>query len=443
VAGVEVAERVRVPFTGEGGGVDALSWGQRSIWSEMVRAGNSLTMTAVRVLGPGATVDEVVDEYRFYLSRYQTMRTLLRFEPDGRVLQVVEESGTAEIAIYDAGGRDPGEVAAEISTHHTVTPFDYEREWPMRMALVRRDGVPTHLVVTLSHHVADPASAMAMFTDLGSRDPATGEPPRPPGLQPLAQARLQRAPAARRQNEAALRYWEEQLRVIPPTMLPLPDGPMPDRADRFWEADYVSPSLHLALGAVAARLGVNTRPVLYAAYAVALARTTGIDHVATTITVNNRFRPGLADAAGHMSQHGLCTLDVGDADDFGFDALVLRARRRLLLAQKHAYYAQDEVDELIARVGRERGVSFELLCLFNDRRGEDDPAGAVPREAEVPASSIVWRWMPSLHQRLMLHFNPSPDSVSVLVQADTAYLDRGTVELFLRRMENAAVGARK
>lgn len=428
---VVTAERVAVPFAGEGSGVGPLTWGQQSIWNQMVRSGNSLTMTAVRVLEPGATVAEFVDEYGFYLSRYEAMRTLLRFEPDGRVLQVVEQAGTAELPIYDAGDRDPAEVANDISTQFTATPFDYEREWPMRMALVRRDGALTHQVVTLAHHVADPTSAMGMFEDLTSRDPATGQPPRRPGLQPLALARLQQLPAARRQNEAALRYWEEQLRVIPPTMFP---PPALDPAERFWEVDFVSPAMGHALHAAATRLGVGTRPVLYAAYALALARATGVDHIATTITVNNRFRPGFADAAGPLVQHGLCTLDV--ADDVGFDELARRARRRLQLAQKYAYYAQDDVDELIARVGRERGVTLDLACLFNDRRGEDAPTPADGR-----ATSITWRHIPGLHQRLMIHVNPSPDSISALVQVDTAHLSRDATGTLLREWESAVVAA--
>src|SRR5205085_9228250 len=115
----------------------------------------------------------------------------------------------------------------------------------------------------------------------------------------------------------------------------------------------------------------------------ALGKATGATRVATMITVNNRLRPGLADAAGHMSQHGLCTLDLTDG---GFDDLVLRARRRLLTAQKNAYYAQSDVDELIARICQERGVNFDLLCLFNNRRSEDGPIESAPTAAQVRAA---------------------------------------------------------
>ena len=100
-------------------------------------------MTAVRPLERGAAVGEFVDEFRFYLSRYEAMRTLLRFEPDGRIVQVVRDSGTAEIEIYDAGDQDPAEVAAAIDRHYTTTRFDYEHDWPIRM---RWSGGPARSV---------------------------------------------------------------------------------------------------------------------------------------------------------------------------------------------------------------------------------------------------------------------------------------------------------
>jgi hypothetical protein len=433
---IAATEQILVPFEGEGGGLGELTWAQQTIWAEMRRAGKTLTMCGDRRLPADATVAEFVDELRFYLTRYQAMRTLLRFEVDGQILQVVKEAGVAAIEVYDAGDRGPDEVAAEVALH-LGRSFDYEREWPIRMALVRREGVLTHSLVALAHHLADATSGMAMFEDMRDRDPVTGEPPRPPGTPPLEQARLEQTPAARRQSEAALRYWEGHLRVIPPTLFtPRPDG------QGCWEVDFTSAALHRGTRAVAARLGVSTRPVLYAAYATALARITGVDPVATLITVNNRFRRGLANASGHMIQHGLCTLDTVGVD---FDELVLKAWRRLLAAQKNAYYAQNELDELIERIGRERGVTFDLLCLFNDIRADDGPAAAAPaaggEPAETPPTVMSWRPLPGLHQRLMLHVRQDPDTVGGLLQVDTAYFSRADVDALFEHMQTLVLEA--
>ena len=436
---ITATERIPVAFKGEGEGVGELSWGQQAIWKGMSDSGESLTMSAVRPLEPGATIDQFVSELAFYLNNYEAMRTLFRFEPDGHMLQVVHSSGTAEIEIYDAGDREPADLAAEIEGHYATTHFDYEHEWPLRCALVRRDGVLTHLVVAIAHYVADAAGAFAMFEDLVGRDPVTGLPTRPPGIQPLAQAAQQQTVAAR-QNEAALRYWEEQLRAMPPTMFP--GAPRDGVALRFWEADYSSPALHLALRAVAVKLGVSTGPVLYAAFAGALSSIAGANPVATTVTVNNRLRPGLANAGGPMAQLGLCTLDVTGAS---FTELVYRARGRLLAAQKYAYYAPYENDRLVNRISLERGVTFDLRCMFNDRRSGDGSIETPPDEAEIraaiPATTVTWREVPSLHQRLMIHVNDHPTALTALVQVDTAYLARDGMAEVLKRMEEAVLTA--
>jgi len=445
---IVATERVPVAFKGEGEGIGELSWGQQAIWKGMIDSGESLTMSAVRELKPGATTDAFVSELAFYLNYYEAMRTLFRFEPDGHMLQVVHSSGTAEIEVYYAGDRDPAELAAEIDRRYATTLFDYQHEWPLRCGLVRRDGVLTHAVVAIAHHVADGMGAMAMVEDRRGRDPVTGRPPRTPGIQPLAQAALQQTIAVRRLNDAALRYWEEQLRVISPTMFPaaFPTARPPEAgaqdAGRFWEADYTSPALLLALRAVAVRLGVSTGAVLYAAFASALSLTTGVNPVATTVIVNNRFRPGFANAGGPMAQLGLCTLDVAGES---FPELVLKTRSRLLSAQKYAYYAPYENDALVDRIGRERGVTFDLRCMFNDRRNGDGPLETAPDEAEiraaVPATTFGWREVKTLHQRLMIHVNEHPTELRAAVQIDTAYLRRDDMARVLRRMEQTVLDA--
>jgi condensation domain-containing protein len=430
-----LAERVPVPFEGEGSGVGELTWTQRSIWADMQRAEISLAMTMVRTLGPEVTMESLIDEYRFYLNRFEAMRTLLRIEPDGRVMQVVHGAGTAEIKIYDAGERDPGEVAYEIEQHYGFGRFDYEHEFPMRFTLVRQNGVLTHGIMAISHHAADATAAMAMFEDRRDRDPVTGQPPRPPGIQPLAQAALQQTQSALRQNEAALRYWEEQLRVIPPSMFPTARP----REDGYWYADFTSPAMYRGLRAIAAKLGVATGPVLYAAFATVLAQWSGFPTTAAMITVNNRFRPGFANAAGHMVQHGLCTLETAGVD---FGELVLQARRRLRSAQKYGYYIQAELDALIERVGRERGVSFDLFLLYNDRRSEDSPLTTVEPEEPPGATTLNWRQVDHLHHRMIFHANDGPaGALAVQVQLDTAYISRAEVQALLQRMEQLVADA--
>ena len=95
---VGVTEQAAVPrlipvtFQGDGSGVERLSWGQWELWEGLDRLGTWMPIGTARPLPPGTTVDTVVDRLRFLMSQYQTMRTRLRFDPDGPK-QVVYGSG--------------------------------------------------------------------------------------------------------------------------------------------------------------------------------------------------------------------------------------------------------------------------------------------------------------------------------------------------------------
>ena len=52
-----MAERVLVPFEGEGAGLAELSWGQRQIWAVLQGTDSSLPMGGARALPPAALLD--------------------------------------------------------------------------------------------------------------------------------------------------------------------------------------------------------------------------------------------------------------------------------------------------------------------------------------------------------------------------------------------------
>src|SRR5690348_13328555 len=137
--------------------------------------GTSQTMGGV-VPADGKTVEDLAAELRFFMSRYESMRTRLRFDADGTPWQVVADSGeiTLEVVDVPADG-DPEAVAQELAELWERTTFDYVGEWPIRMAAVRRHGVPTHVVVILCHLAADGAGVAVMTDELARRDPVTGE----------------------------------------------------------------------------------------------------------------------------------------------------------------------------------------------------------------------------------------------------------------------------
>jgi hypothetical protein len=435
-----MAERVLVPFEGEGSGVGELTWGQQHIWGAIRALGSPMNMCAVRTLAEGATVDEFVGELRFYLSRFQAMRTRLRFEPDGRALQVVVSSGQAVLDIQDTdSGTDPAEFAARIAEREEGAAFDHTTEFPIRMTLVRRQGVLTHLVTTLSHLATDREGGFAMYRDLLDRDPGTGHVATPVRLHPLELAARQRTPAARRQSDAALTYWANQLRTVPARRF---GDPVDHGGPRYWRVQTVSPSIQLAIRAIASRLRVDVAAVLLAMYAIALDRVTGNHPSVIQLLVSNRFRPGLADIVSNISQSGLCVVDVSGVT---VDEAVVRTWRASINAYKNAYFDLNGWKDLLAGAARERG-DHDFGYYYNDRSSHGQDPDRVPTPADVDAarsrdSAPRWTRLDYFNERLMLTVDDAPDGLALMVQADTHYVPKADLAALVTGMAAVAVAA--
>jgi hypothetical protein len=446
-----VTGRITVAFSGPGAGTGPLTWGQQQIWAAMRATASSQSLRAVVPLPAGKTAEDLAAELRFFMSRYESLRSRLVFDggDEAHPSQTVAASGEAALAVLDVpDDGDPALAAEALADHWDRTRFDHVREWPMRLAAVRHRGVATHVVVVLSHLAADGGGVAVMMADLAAWDPATdplaelvaGAPP--PGPGPLELVERQATSAARRQSDSALKHWERLLRAAHPMQFPPTQS---DGGPRYRQALVDSPALLLAARTVAARTGGTVSAVLLAAYGVALADATGVDPVLSQVIVGNRFRPGLAAAVHPVSQNGLVRLDVGGTT---FDGAVERALRASVLGSKHAYYDPAECDRLRARVDRERGAPVEIGCVFNDRGAglAAEPAGPPPRASEIRAamSRRTLRWgrpLPLFNESLMVTVEGAGDSVAVLLEVDTHALSARVAEKFLLTMESAVLRA--
>jgi hypothetical protein len=448
VPALPVADRVPVRFAGEEHGVEHLSWGQLELWTAMLRQENWMPIGAATPLPPGTTVEDVAAELRFLLSRYQTARTRLRFDAEA-VMQVVADAGEVHLDIVDAEpDTDPATVAERLRLQYWAAYHDFATDWPVRMAVVRHRGVPTHQVIVMCHLVTDAAGATQMVAELADWRRAragTGAGPAPAtAMQAMAQARWQRSAAGRAVDDAAQRHWEKLLRTIPPERFHV-DGLRDPRTPRHWLGEFGSPALLLAVRAVAGRLRVPTAPVLLSLYAISLARLTGISPVVVQVVTDNRFRPGLAGTVSSVSQTGLCVLDVAGLT---VTEAITRVRRGVMTAFKYAYYDPLRMEELIARVGRERGRPIDVACYFNDRRGAPREAaeGRAPTPAQVraalPHSTFHWRRKEDRSfEHLFVHLENVPDRIGITVAGDTHCLAPADMEACVRGMERLAVEA--
>ncbi|HEY5015910.1 MAG TPA: condensation domain-containing protein [Streptosporangiaceae bacterium] len=170
-----MTQRILVPFRGTSSGIGELTWGQADIWAAMQRQRSSLCVGGAFPLPPGTTVSKVAADLQFLMGRHDCLRTRLRFAADGRPLQVMSRSGEVPLEVIDPGDADPAAVAAATHAHYEDKVFDYEREWPIRWAVISRDTSASHLVSAISHVAVDGRGALALDQDLARRDPVTGQ----------------------------------------------------------------------------------------------------------------------------------------------------------------------------------------------------------------------------------------------------------------------------
>jgi hypothetical protein len=251
-------------------------------------------------------------------------------------------------------------------------------------------------------------------------------------MQSMAQARWQRSAAGQRVDEAARRHWEKLLRTVPAQRF---RGSREPCRPRHWLGEFGSTALLLAVRAVAARVRVATAPVLLACYAVSVARLTGVNPVVVQVVTDNRFRPGLAGTVSQASQTGLCVLDVAGMT---VGEAITQVRRRTMTAFKYAYYDPLRMEELVARVGDERGEPIDVACYFNDRRRE---AEAAPADRPGP-STFGWRRREDRSfEHLFVHIENVPDRIGITVAGDTGCLAPAELEACVRGIEQVAVAA--
>jgi condensation domain-containing protein len=430
-----VGERIPVRFEGHGTGSGGLSWGQREIWQEIRNKDWWLPIGVVLPLPADTTVEQAVNDLRFVMAGYPSMRTRLNFS-NGDPLQVVAGSGETALEVVDTGGDDPGTVANLVWRRYWRQPYDFTEDWPLRMAVIRHGGVLTHRVWIMCHLATDGGGGRVVIDELAGRDLSGSR----AALPSIEQARWQRSPAGRRVSDVALGYWRRSLDRVP-VRQPRAAGAGP----RYWQGRLESPAMHLAALAIAARTGTGVSSVLLALFAVARARVTGTNPVAVQVTVGNRFRPGLARSVSPLMQNGLCVIDVPDGS---VDQAVEHTRRRVMAAYKHGYYDPRQRDELIASVTETRSAELDIGCHFNDRRLKPrDESGPPPTAEQVraalPESTFTWQYKQDKLVFDQHYFNVEdiPDRIMVTVTLDAHYVLPESAAECLREMESVAVAA--
>jgi hypothetical protein len=437
-----MSSKLSVPFAGEGSGVATLSWGQQTAWRGIEVSGAPIILHGVYPAPDGKTVEDLAADLGRLMSRHQSLRTVFRPGGDDGLEQVVMSSGQTMLEVVEAGDADPRETADKLAFGYKSGDRDYAGELPLRAGVVCVRGVPVYQVLAMCHMSADGFSTNVIEAELGLRGPAAAALALGPvtEMPPLEQAAWQNSPLGRRQTAAAERYWDRVLRVMPTRWFPVPDQ-VPAR--RYGEIQFSSPAAHLAGQVVAARLGTDTSPVVLAAFAVALARASGINPAVPRLFVSNRFRPGFANTVSMIAQTCPCAVDVAGVT---FDEAVRRTVRAAMPAYKYAYFKPVKIRELLAGVGDEVGSTPDVRFLLNDRRGARAVTGplASPRQisAALPRTTLRQvRKEDDPVDQCHIHVVGSADSLEIAGYFDTGYMAPETMIAMLRTVEEILVAA--
>lgn len=433
---------IAVEVAGDGAGEGPLTWAQADHWRGIVKTGRAATLSGAYQMPDGSTLAEQVELLRFVVSRHPALRTRLRLTADGQARQVCSATGRVTLWVIEAGNDYPAAVAQRVRDRLTEKPFDYRREFPVRMAAVMAAGQVRQLVIGYLHLAIDDGGLSALQSDVTARDPGTGAPAGPVlAVQPLELAAKQASPAGQRQSAASLRHLERVLRTAEPALLGQPrEGPAEYQAFR-----YRSPATALALPRIVQAQRVPAPSALLALFAMSLVAELGVDPVWTMVLVSNRFRPGLADSVSQLVQSSPFVLELGA--DCTFAEALSRAQQGLLQTYKTAYYDGAQQLELIERLERERGCEIQLGCYFNDR--QDERAAGRPAEPagddELRAALGLGSWHdqpgPLPDVGLFVNVDHRPDALDFPVSYDTRYLDRAEVDRIVRGVETFAVRA--
>ncbi len=445
-------EQILVPFRGSGEGRDQPSWGQREVWGVGGHEGRHVTLGGVTPLPPGVTLRAIAESVSVLMARHPVLRTRFRVDGANRLAgQVLDARGEIPLRIVESD--HPQQAALETSIAFDQNRFEVEGEWPLRMAVIRRRGELTHVVAVYNHIALDARGLGLLLAGLRGAAPGPGGPAgtQTAALQPLDQARWQGSTAGLRQSARALRHWRRVLEQAPYRQF----STMRDRAEAGEEPSYLRLVLASRAALLAARMiAERTRQglgyILLAAFALAVARLSERTRVVLRVVVDNRFRRGLAESVGTVSQMGLWSVDVADA---GFDGVLGRCVTASLDAYMNAYYDPLERQALVEEFVHEPGprpIVFD--CCYNDRRR------AMPDERSAPVtlgevysalSRSRLRWEPwtaptvPVGETLYLHVDDAPtgEGIEFTVCADPDYLSPADVEDCGRTIESVLVRA--
>lgn len=442
--------RLVVPFAGSVSGNGPLTWGEKALLQDQRETGWALNASGAQNLAPGTTVEEAAARLGRLISDQAALRVRLADGEHGPY-QTVAESGEVQVEVLDfADEDDPVEVAGyteRLWQEWLIDPIDHYTDWPARMGIVRHRGVALYQVLSFNHLVIDGASMTFLMPELGvGKPPAVAGSTKPLNILELAE--YEHSEQAQKVSRRAMRFWESQLRDIPPKTFGEPVHPG-RQGKRYWHGRFASPAAFQAVLAIAQRSGGDVSRVMFAVLATALGRAMGHDRLRAKVILSNRYRPGFAEMIAPLAQNAIVSVDLSDAT---VDQVMARGRQALLASGMHAYYDPDHLNELTARLDAERGYPAEVTLRMNDRRrttqrwtAEEARAAQVTQaDIEARLGETFFSWdgtLDSCHDQAFVTIEDYRNTFHLQLIFDMACFTEEQVENFVYGVERVALEA--
>ncbi|GIF98079.1 condensation domain-containing protein [Catellatospora citrea] len=447
--GTAHAVHLTAPFDGPADPGAPLTWGQRALWIAIRRHGASHAMFSLRrvVAAPRRTALDVPSALRAVsalVARHSSLRTRVQ-EVDGQLRQVVAARGEQPVLVIPIGAPpadDGAALAVQVAAELASTPFDHDREWPQRIALLVAGERVCRIALVFSHTTVDFRAAELVLRDLRLLL-LRGAVPTPPPAQSADIARLEDSDRLQRRNARAVRYWLDIHHRLPADTLP---GVGPAHSPRFQRCVLTSPAADTAARTVARRERVSTSTVLLSAVAGVIAARSGQDTCGIYTMVNNRSADEYREAISKLNQLGLLVISLADRPAFA-EALP-RVWHAALEAYRHAYYDPEQMAQAHEAAGLPYATGVNKHCYFNDIRLAPeaelpgDGLDAVALRAAMAATSFaVAEGLETFTWLMRVEVIDTPGGMGLAVTGDTAHLPPDVAERFLRAVERLLVDA--
>jgi|GEM_PF-1430608 len=391
----------------------------------------------------GAGIDQAITVLRRVVERFDTFRTTFHIR-DGELRQVIASSGSVVVHVHDCGAASVQDAADGVLGALVSTGFRVDVEWPIRLAIVVKDGRARALVLGVSHIAIDLRGWRVVERTIAQllADPSMTIPDEL-GWQPVDVAAHELSSAGRAANRAALDRWRRILGSAPPSMFDF--DTVPEERDRYWQLRMTSSALAIALAVVADRTRISNSAVLIAGVATVFGRYSGHAETVGQLNVANRIVEETENVVGYLCWDSLFYVE---SDGLSFDEISRRCFRSALDSYLHGEYDRAQAMAIRADTEYQLGAKIDLGWQFNDCR---EATGSVAQLAHSAPNdfdalrgetriAFVDSW-PHIATRFYVDVYDEPDSIAVELLCDTRYISVAAMHQILRAIESLMIAA--